>query len=100
VVAGAGLAEGRAADRARRVALARQHVVDAPADVALAQVSPGRPPGEELVVVRLEGAGDVDQALGEEALERGAVVLGVREADRVALAFLLTRRLRGPILSN
>ena len=62
VVAGAELALRDAACDRRRQLAAGQQVVDAPADVALAQVAPGRPPGEERVVVRLAIAGDVVQA--------------------------------------
>ena len=59
---------------ARRQLLARGHVVDAPADVALAQVAPRRPPGEERVVVGIEPAADVDEPFAEEALEQLALL--------------------------
>src|SRR5690349_20978240 len=39
-----------------------EDVVDPPSDVSLAQVSPGSPPGEELVVVGIGRAAHVDEA--------------------------------------
>src|SRR5438552_14876566 len=59
VIAGAVLAVGDAADRAGGERLAGEHVVDAPAQVALAQVAPGRPPGEELLVGGIQPPRDV-----------------------------------------
>ena len=44
-----------------RPALAGQHVVDAPADVALAHVPPRRPPREHVLAVGIERASHVDQ---------------------------------------
>src|SRR5690606_21564896 len=48
---------------------ARQDVVDAPPDVALPEVAPRRPPGEQLVVVGIERPSDVDQPFIEERRE-------------------------------
>ena len=73
---------GRARGQRRR----RQHVVDAPADVALPQVAPGRPPGEEVVVVRVERPADVHQVARDQALERLALVAA--RADLIGLALL------------
>ena len=63
-----------------------QHVVDAPADVALLQVAPRRPPGEELVVVRIERPAHVHQVARDEVLERVALV--ATRADLIGLALL------------
>ena len=74
-------------DEARpRHRVAGEDVVEAPADVALAQVAPRRPPGEERVVVGIERAPDVDQAVPEQPLEERALVGAL--ADRVRLALL------------
>src|SRR4029450_11155729 len=54
-------------------------IVDAPADVALAQVAPGGPPGEEPVVFRVERAAHVAQALPQEALHERALVLALSD---------------------
>ena len=58
-----------------------QHVVDAPADVALLHVAPRRPPGEQLVVVRVERPADVDQAARDDALEQRALLGPLRRSD-------------------
>ena len=47
--------------------LAREDVVEPPADVALPHVPPRRPPGEQSVVVGIERAADVDQAAADDA---------------------------------
>src|SRR5688572_10797005 len=58
VVARAQLAMDRGGDRFLGQRPARHQVVDPPADVALAEVPPRRPPGEELVVLRIERPAD------------------------------------------
>src|SRR3990172_8733079 len=54
VVARAHLLQHHARPRWFGERLAGQDVVDPPADVALPHLTPGRPPGEETVVLRLE----------------------------------------------
>jgi hypothetical protein len=72
VIRGSDVGEHAALGRRLGKLLAGQHVVDAPADVALAQVAPRRPPGEERVVVRVEGAADVDQAVADQPVSSSA----------------------------
>ena len=73
--------------RPRREVAAGEHVVEPPADVALAHVPPGRPPGEERVVVGVQLAPDVVQpALVEHALEQRPLVRAL--ADRALVALL------------
>ena len=66
--------------------LAGEHVVEPPADVALAHVAPRRPPREQAVVVGIERAADVDQAAAEDPLDQRALLRQL--ADRARLALL------------
>src|SRR5258708_37728398 len=84
VVARAELALHDAARGARRDRFGSKHVVQPPADVALAHLAPGRPPGEQALVVRVEHALHVDQVLAEQLLEERAF-LGQLAADVFAL---------------
>src|SRR5215471_14103363 len=86
VVAGAHVRPHRAGGRSPRERGARQDVVDPPADVALAEVAPRRPPREEALVVGIEGPADVDHPLRENRLEERALVLAL--ADDAGLALL------------
>ena len=86
MIARAELPERPAGGRTLRKVLAREHVVEPPPDVALAQVAPGRPPGEEFVVLGIECATDVDDAAGENGLEQRALLRSL--ADPVLLALL------------
>src|SRR5687768_800307 len=74
VIAAAELAEHLARDRMLGELGAREHVVQAPADVALALVAPRRPPGEQLVVVGPELARQVDEPAADQALELRALL--------------------------
>ena len=65
---------------------ARQHVIDPPANVTLPKVPPRRPPGEELVVVGVERAADIDQPGVEQPREQRALLRP--RADLIRLAFL------------
>src|SRR6266853_3715372 len=86
VIAAAELAEtGKCGSLFRQLG-AGEHVVDAPPDVALALVAPGRPPGEEAIVVGRELAAQVDQALREDLAEQ--LALERRGPDLVQLAQL------------
>src|SRR5207249_9965412 len=46
------------------------YVVEPPADVALPQVPPRCPPGDQLVVVGMEGTADIDEIVGEDGFEK------------------------------
>src|SRR5690606_14477936 len=63
-----------------------QHVVDAPADVALTKTTPWRPPGEQFIVVRVEGTADIGQVLVDEGRQPLAFLRP--RADLVRLALL------------
>src|SRR5574338_1053820 len=86
VVARAVLALGLEGAHAFGERRAGQNVVDPPPDVALPQVPPWRPPGEELGVVRIQLARDVHESLREDAFEQRALLRQL--ADRARLAFL------------
>src|SRR5262245_42958863 len=76
-------------DAARRLLRDRgrgEYVVDAPADVPLAQVAPRRPPREESRVVRIERPADVDQAGTEKRREQLALLGALADDLRLALA--------------
>ena len=64
--------------------LAGENVVEPPADVALTHVAPGRPPGEQVVVVRVERAPDVHQTPADEALDEGALFRQLPDGARLA----------------
>src|SRR5262249_59516777 len=69
-----------------REAVAREHVVEPPSDVALSHVAPRRPPREELIVVRIERPPDVDQpSLGEDPLEELPLLRPLAYDVRLAL---------------
>src|SRR5690349_16838669 len=84
VVAGAELTEAGAGGGLLRERGAREHIVDAPADVALFHVPPWRPPGEEPVVVGRELAAQIDEAMAEDLREELALLR--RGADLVLFA--------------
>src|SRR3989449_2004129 len=93
MVARAELAEAAARSCFFRERGAGENVVDAPADVPLAQVAPRRPPGEEAVVVRGELPAEVDQPAREElreqlAFERSGSDLVLLAQLRVHVALL------------
>ncbi len=69
MIASAHLAIGGAPDGFSCQGFARQDVIDAPTDVALAQLAPGRPPGEKIIIVRVERAADIDEPARQDALE-------------------------------
>ena len=65
VIAGADVGEHGAARHASRDRAGGKDVVDAPADVPLAHVAPGRPPGEQALVVGVQRPADVDEMLAQ-----------------------------------
>src|SRR5262245_42513197 len=69
-----------------RQRVARDDVVDSPADVAVPQVAPGGPPREEPVIVGVQRAPDVDEALADEPVHQGPLVLAL--ADHPGLELL------------
>src|SRR5712692_6558453 len=85
MVAGPEVGEDDAARRALGDRRRGEDVVEAPADVALAQVAPRRPPGEEVRIVRVEGAADVDQMPAQQLLEELALFLALPDDARLAL---------------
>src|SRR5215472_6711574 len=74
MVAGSHLALDEAGGRPRCQRVAHEHIVEPPPDVPLSQVAPGRPPGEETVVVRVEGATEVHHAAAEDSLDQRALL--------------------------
>src|SRR6185503_11854213 len=60
VIARAGLSLDRATADSLVETLTRKEIIEAPADVALAHVSPGRPPGKHLIVLWFERSSDID----------------------------------------
>src|SRR4029450_6404145 len=86
VVAGSHITLHRTCGRARGQCRARKDIIEAPADVALAQVAPGSPPREQSVVVRIESAPDVHQTTADDALQQRAL-LG-KLSNRADLALL------------
>ena len=60
--------------------LARQHVVQPPADVALLHVPPRRPPGEQVGVVGFDAAVHVDEAAADDALDERALLRKLADA--------------------
>src|SRR5260221_42778 len=76
-----GAARGALGDRRRG-----EDVIQAPPDVALAQIAPRRPPGEEVRIIRVERAPDVHQVLGEEPVEELALLLPLPYDAGLALA--------------
>src|SRR4051812_5813050 len=51
----------------------RRDVIEAPTDVALAHVAPGRPPREQPVVVGVDVPTDIDEAMREQAIDHVAL---------------------------
>ena len=64
-----------------------------PTDIALAQLAPGRPPGEKVVIVRVERAADVDEPARQDALEDFSF-LGALSDQRRDCALWGARRVR------
>src|SRR5438132_10322861 len=64
---------------------ARQDVIQAPADISLAHVPPRRPPGEQIVIVGVDGAADIDESPRDDALEKGALFGQLSDRSRLAL---------------
>src|SRR2546430_16416630 len=73
-----------AALRPIRQGLRREHIVETPPDVAGPQISPRRPPREQIRIVRIERASDIDEMAAEQRLEQRAFLGAL--ADRVRLA--------------
>src|SRR5678815_1566211 len=86
MIASADLAIGGAADRFSRQRFAGQDVIDTPTDIPFAQLAPGRPPGEEIIVVRFEYAADVDESTGEQTLEKLSFIGPL--SDQICIALL------------
>src|SRR5262245_8288918 len=86
VVAGSHVFLHRTRRRACGQRFARHHVVEAPADVALAHVAPRRPPGEQAVVVGIKRPSEVDETAAQDAFDERAL-LG-KLADGARLSFL------------
>src|SRR5262245_25375031 len=83
-----------AAARGVEDGLTRENVVQAPADVPLAHVAPRGPPREQLIVLGIERAAGVDQAVADDPFEEGAL-LG-KLADDTGLPFLRMHVYVGP----
>src|SRR6266542_870232 len=94
VIAGAEFAENQAGERRPREVFRCKHVIETPADVSAPEVSPGSPPGEEVIVLEIEGPADVDQPAVENALQESALFGSL--ADRVRFPFLRVNVALGP----
>ena len=70
VIARADVAVRRRSARLVDERAVRGDVVEAPADVALAHVAPRRPPREQPIVVGIDVAADVDEAVREQLLDQ------------------------------
>src|SRR3954469_2397028 len=86
VVARPDLGSDRARSGSCGEGVAREHVVQPPADVSLPHVAPGCPPGEQTVVVRIERATDIDEAAAQDAIDDGTLLRQL--TDRAGLALL------------
>src|SRR5262252_6824880 len=85
MVAGAHVFLYRTAGDASRQCFTREDVIEPPADVPLAHVAPWRPPREEAVVVGIDGATDVDEAVRQDALDDRALFGQLADCARLAL---------------
>src|SRR5437588_1247188 len=85
MVAGSHLSLDEAGGRPNCQRDAHEHIVEAPPDVPLSQVAPGRPPGEEMVVVRVEGATQVHQAATQDPLNQRALLRKLSNRPGLAL---------------
>src|SRR5215813_11718143 len=63
----------------------RHDVIEPPTDVALAQVAPGRPPGEEILVIGVQRAADIYESLCQNALEYLSFLRPLSHERRIAL---------------
>src|SRR3970282_2537591 len=88
MIAGSAFAVGRAPGGFRRQWFARQDVVEAPTDIALAQLAPGCPPREQIVVVRIERPADVDEALCQDTGKRFSFLRPLADQVRIALLWM------------
>src|SRR6266571_7588282 len=66
--------------------LARQDIVQPPADVALPHLAPGRPPGEKTVIGRIQGATKINDALPDDPLEERSLLWPLPDDGRAALS--------------
>ena len=85
VVARPDLAVGRARHGPRRKRFTGQHIVEPPSDVALPKIAPWSPPGEVVLVVRVELATDVDYPLEERDLLEAMIAGAVADDARLPL---------------
>src|SRR4030095_12824836 len=69
MVAGSNLTVDRALRRFRSQRFTRHNVIEPPTDIALAQVAPGRPPGEKILVIGVQRAPHIYESLSQNALE-------------------------------
>src|SRR6266699_3603797 len=51
-----------------------EEIIETPADVARAQIAPRRPPGEQILIVRIELAAHVHELGAEQGLEQSALL--------------------------
>src|SRR4029077_1466905 len=85
MIAGSHLAIDRALRRCCRQRFTGHDVIETPADIALAHFSPWRPPREKILVVRIEGAPDINKTLRQDALEHFPFLRPLADERRVAL---------------
>jgi len=65
--------------------VAGEDVVEPPADIALLHIAPRRPPGEERIVARFEGALRVHQTVADDPLEERPFLRELPDRARLAL---------------
>src|SRR5262245_49901739 len=69
MVARSNLTVDRTLRRLQSQRLTRHDVIEPPADVALPQVAPGRPPGKKVLVIGVQRAPDIYKSLSQNPLE-------------------------------
>jgi hypothetical protein len=74
-----------ARDGPGRERFTRDHVIQAPADVALPHVSPRRPPGEQAFVQRIQRPPHIDEAAREKVLDERALLRQLTDGSRLSL---------------
>src|SRR5262245_30732900 len=85
MVARSNLTVDRTLSRLRSQRLTRHDVIEPPTDVALAQVAPGRPPGEKILVIGVQRAPDIYESLSQNPLEYLSLLRPLPHERRIAL---------------
>src|SRR5262249_54083751 len=84
VIAGANVFLHRTTGRALRERLAREDVIEPPADIPLPHVPPRRPPREQPVVIGIERASEIDESVIDDALDDRSLLGQLSDRARLA----------------